>query len=379
MGGKFLVKIREVESLRDLKRFVKFPFDLFAGDPRWVPPLILDELNTLRRDKNPAFTYCEAKYWLAYKDGKLAGRVAGIINHSYLEKWQRPLARFGWLDFIDDFEVCETLLAAVETWAKQNGLRGVHGPLGFCDLDKEGMLVDGFDERGTIITIYNYPYYPQYLERCGYRKDADWVEIEFQVPPAVPPKVAKIAALAAEAGRLRVVNARKAKDLLPYGRGIFDLLNETYRDLYGVVTLTEAQIDSYVKQYIGFVNPRYVRVLVDDQDKVAAFGIAMPSLTTAFQKAKGRLLPFGWLHILRAIKQNDRLDLYLVAVRPGLRAQGVIAWILRDIHEAAAADGIKIAEATPMLQSNLKVTSLWKHYGMRVHRRRRCFYKEVAP
>lgn len=373
-----MIEIREVESLRDLKRFVKFPFDLFAGDPRWVSPLILDELNTLRRDKNPAFAYCEAKYWLAYKDGRLAGRVAGIINHSYIEKWQRPLVRFGWFDFMDDFEVCEALLAAVETWAKQNGLSGVHGPLGFCDLDKEGMLVDGFDERGTIITLYNYPYYPQYLERCGYRKDVDWVEIEFQVPPVVPPQVAKIAALATEAGQLRVVNARKAKDLLPYGKGIFELLNETYRDLYGVVTLTEAQIDSYVKQYIGFVNPRYVRVLVDDQDKVAAFGIAMPSLTTAFQKAKGRLLPFGWLHILRALKQNDRLDLYLVAVRPGLRMQGVIAWILRDIHEAAAAAGIKMAETTPMLESNLKVTSLWKHYGMRVHRRRRCFYKEIT-
>lgn len=373
-----MLEIREVKSLSDLKRFVKFPFKLYAGEPRWVPPLVMDELNTLRPDKNPAFAYCEAKYWLAYKDGELVGRVAGIINHSYIEKWQRPLARFGWLDFIDDFEVCQGLLTAVEDWARGQGLTGVHGPLGFCDLDKEGMLVEGFERRGTIVTIYNYPYYPQYLERCGYAKDVDWVECEFRVPRTVPPPIARVADIAAETGGLRVVNARKAKELLPYGQGIFALLNETYRDLYGVVMLTDKQIESYIKQYLGFVNPRYVRVLVDEQDKVAAFGIAMPSLSEAFQKAKGQLLPFGWFHILRAIKHNDRLDLYLVAVRPGLRVRGVIAWIIRDIHESAYADGIRSVEATPMLETNLKVTALWKHYGMRIHRRRRCYYKGIG-
>lgn len=372
-----MILIKEVTSLRELKKFIYFPYKLYADNPHWVPPLISDELNTLRKDKNPAFEYCEAKYWLAYRDDEIVGRIAGIISHKYIEKWKNRYARFGWIDFIEDFEVAEALTQTVEKWALSKGMEGVHGPLGFCDLDKEGMLVEGFDELGMMITIYNAPYYHEYMERLGYGKDVDWLEFEIKTPETMPEKIVKINNLVMKRLKLKIFTAKKSKEFLPYAREIFYLLNEAYKDLYGVVELTEKQIGAYVKQYFSFINPDYVRLILDEENKVVAFGIAAPSLARALQKTKGRIFPFGFIQLLKALKSNDRLDLYLVAVKPELQGKGVNAMILADITQTAIKNGLKFAETGPELETNKDVHSLWKFYETRQHKRRRCYIKKL--
>jgi GNAT superfamily N-acetyltransferase len=374
-GGSFMIAIKEAATNMELKRFILFPCSLYEGNPFCVPALYQDELNTLRKDRNPAFEYCEAKYWLAYKDGKLAGRIAGIINRQYISIWGKKYARFGWIDFIDDPEVAKALLATVEAWAKENGLEGVHGPMGFCDMDSEGMLVEGFDEPGTMITLYNHPYYPRYLESFGYDKDVDWVEYELKVPREIPEKVDRLAQIVLKRMNLHIVQAKKPKELRPYAHGIFELLNDAYKNLYGVVPLTQRQIDQYIKQYFSFIDPDFVRIILDDQGNIAAFGIAMPSLTKALQKAKGNLFPFGFLHILQAMKKNTCLDLYLVAVRPDLQGKGVNALLLNEITKACIRRGVRTAESNPELESNEKVQAQWKFFETRQHKRRRCYIK----
>ncbi|MGE5557816.1 MAG: hypothetical protein ACM3WV_04310 [Bacillota bacterium] len=370
-----MIEIKEVLTGGDLRKFIHFPFALYAKNPFWVPPLIFDELNILRRDKNPAFAYCEAKYWLAYKDGKIAGRVAGIINSRHVEKWKQKYARFGWIDFVDDPDVCRALLSAVENWANGRGMTGVHGPLGFCDLDREGLLVEGFDRLSKMITIYNYPYYGEYIERCGYAKDVDWVELEIKIPSLFPEKLERIAAMAEKRSRLTVLKAKKPKQILPYVKGVFNLLNEAYSRLYGVVPLTDEQIRAYAAQYFGYIDPQYVRVLLDADGKVAAFGITMPSLSEALQKARGRLLPFGFAHILSALKKKERLDLYLIAVRPDLQNKGVPAVIIREIAGSVMENHFATAETAPMLEQNLKVQALWNYFDTKICTRRRCYLK----
>jgi len=373
-----LVEIREVKTFRDLKKFVDYPHRIYAGNPYWIPPLRMDELNTLRRDKNPAFEFCKARYWLAYKDGCPAGRIAGIINHRYEEKWGQKYARFGWIDFIDDEEISRALLETVEAWAREQGMTGVHGPLGFCDLDREGMLVEGFEELGTMITIYNYPYYPEHLEKLGYRKDADWVEFLLKTPEKIPETVERVNQLLLKRGRMKIVKAKKARDLRPYARSAFELVNQAYDALYGVVTLSDRQIEAVTKQYFSFINPDYAVAVLDEHDKMAAFGVAIPSLSKALQRGKGRLFPFGFIHLLRALRKNDRLDLYLIAVRPDLQNKGVNALLMTEITRSAMRNGIKTAESNPELEVNAKVQAQWKHYEGRQHKRRRVFLKDLT-
>ncbi|NLM76050.1 MAG: hypothetical protein GX187_08160 [Clostridiaceae bacterium] len=374
-----MVEIVRVENKRQLREFINFPFELYKDSPYWVPPLIADEKFTLNKEKNPAFEYCEAEMWLAYKDGKIAGRIAGIINHSYIEKWKQRYARFGWIDFIDDYEVSRALINKVEEWAKEKGMDAVHGPLGFCDLDKQGMLVEGFDEMGTFITIYNYSYYSEHLESYGYVKDVDWIEIEITPPKdaGVIKKLSDMAEKAKEKYGLSVVPIKKPKDALPYARDIFYLINEAYEHLYGVVPITEKQIDTYVKQYFSFVNPDYINIIQDSEGKLAGFGIIMPSLSEAARKSKGRILPFGFIHLLKAIKKNDTLDLYLVAIRPELRMKGVPYVMLDELTKAAIKNGVVRAIASPELETNYAVQSMWRNYSTRVHRRRRCYIKHL--
>jgi len=372
-----MVHIIEVNTPVLLKKFVMFPFQLYSNNSYWVPPLITDELNTLRKDRNPAFEYCDAKYWLAYRNKQIVGRIAGIINKRYIEKWKNRYARFGWIDFIDDFEVAEALMKTVENWAIEMGMDGVHGPLGFCDLDKQGMLIEGYDELSMLATIYNAPYYPAYLERLGYTKDVDWVEFEIKIPSQLPENISKINDLVLKRLKLKSLHAKKPKDLLPYAKDVFYLLDEAYKDLYGVVELTEKQIDMYVKQYFSFINTDYIRIILDQDNKLAAFGIAMPSLSVAMKKARGRLFPFGFMHILRAIRKNERLDLYLIAVRPDLQKKGINTLLLADINRAAVKNGLKYAETGPELETNRNVQGLWKFYETRQHKRRRCYVKKL--
>lgn len=373
-----MINIVKVENKRQLKQFIKFPFSLYKDNPYWVPPLISDEMFNLSKDKNPAFEYSDAEYWLAYKDGKIAGRIAGIISHSYIEKWGNPYARFGWVDFIDDFEVSKALFDTVEAWAKEKGLKAVQGPLGFCDLDKEGMLIEGFEELGTFITIYNYPYYMKHIEAYGYVKDAEWMEMDITLPGSEA--VDKITLLADKAQAkygLRVVPLKKSKDVLPYVPEVFKVYNKGYENLYGEVHVTDKQVACYVKQFFSFLNPQYLCLVYDDEDKMAGFGIIIPSLSKAVQKTKGRLLPFGFISFLKAIKKNDTLDLYLIAIRPELRSKGVPYVMLRELTKTALKNGVTHAIASPELETNHAVHSMWRNFDTRIHRRRRCYIKNL--
>lgn len=372
-----MLKIVEVKTKKQLKKFIMFPYKLYANNPYWIPPLRVDEMTTLRWDKNPAFAYCKAKYWMVYKDNKPAGRVAGIINYRAIEKWGKKYARFGWLDFIDDPEVVKCLLGLVEEWAREQGMEGIQGPMGFCDLDKEGMLIEGFDQPGTFTTIYNYPYYPKYMEMLGYVKDVDWYEYVLEVPDKLNGNILRIAEAVKERWQLRTLHFTKAKQILPYARDIFNMINEAYKDLYNVVPLTDEQVDFYVKQYFSVANPDFVKIVVDKDNRMAAFGIGFPSLAKTLQKTKGKLLPLGFIRLLKALKVNESVDMVLVAVRPDLQGKGVNSLLMTAMAEACWKNGIKVAHLNPQLENNLKVRTQWKHFPSSQNKKRRCYYKDL--
>ncbi len=372
------MQIKEVNTLRELRQFVSFQYSLYDDNKYWVPPLRADELKSLRKDKNPAFDFCEAKYWLAFKDGKIVGRIAGIINKKYNEKWDAKAARFGWFDFVDDKEVSSALLGAVENWARENGMTSLHGPLGFTDMDGEGALVEGFEEVSTLGALYNYPYYPEHIETAGYSKDADWIEYQVTMNSEVNEEIGRIAEIALKRNNLKILKVKKAKEMLPYAKEIFHVLNDAYRDLYGFVELSDKQIDMYVKQYFGFILPEYVPVVLDSDNKVVAFGITMPSLSRAFQKNKGRLFPFGFIPVLKAMKNNRNVDLYLTAVRPDMQNKGINAILMNEVNKVFVKNKIEKVETNRELEGNAKVQAQWKFFDKRQHKRRRCYKKELV-
>jgi len=371
------ITVREVTDKKGLKEFVDFPYRLYKGHRYFVPALRFDELATLRRDKNPAFEYCKAKYWLAYRRGEVVGRIAGILNTAYIEKWKNNYLRFGWIDFEDDQEVVNALLAEVEDWAKANGMNAVHGPLGFTDFDREGMLIEGFDQLGTMATHYNYPYYPLLMEGAGYRKDIDWLEYKIKLPAEVPARLEKIAAVVQKRLGLQVVQAKKRKDALRYAKELFELTNSAYSQLYGVVPLTDKQIAFYTRQYFSFIRLDLVPLVVDRDGRLVAFGLALPSLSIALQKAKGSLFPVGFYHVLRALKKNPLGDLYLIAVNDDLQGKGVNALVMCAITRAFINSGVEYAESNPELESNRQVQAMWQYYDAEQHKRRRCYIKRL--
>ena len=372
------VKIKEVTSRSDLRKFIKFPNNLYRKNPNWIPVLDADEWKTLDPQKNAAFEYSQARFWLAFKDAKLAGRIGAILSEGHRSHWNQAYMRFGWIDFIDDIEVCTALMSAVEAWAREKGCTAVHGPLGFSDMDHAGMLVEGFDELPTMINIYNNAYYPKYMEQLGYIKDTDWVEYELLVPSTLDPKISKLAEIILKRNNLHMLNARSKKELLPYAPKIFGLLNEAYSKLYGFVPLNDKQIADYTKQYFGFIKPEFVPVVLNEKDEVVAFGITMPSLTRALQKAKGHLYPFGFIHVLKALKKNDRADLYLVAVKPELQGLGLNALLINQVFETFHKAGISKVESNPELENNTQVQAQWKHFEHRQHKRRRVYIKHLT-
>jgi hypothetical protein len=372
------VQIKEVTTLKDLKAFIHFPFTLYRDNPYWVPNLVSDDLNTLRHDKNPAFETCQARYWLAYRDGAIVGRVAAILNHPHIEKWGQGYMRFGWLDFIDDPQVSTCLLQTVEAWAKEAGMTAVHGPLGFTDMDREGMLVEGFDELATMATYYNFPYYPAHMEKFGYSKDIDWVEYEISMPAEPDGKIARMANIVMKRNKFRLLELRNKKELLEHARELFQLLEDEYKHLYGTVPLTPKQVDSYIAQYFGFVEPDFVPMVYNDKNEMVAFGIALPSLSRALQKSRGQLFPFGFIHLLKALKQNDRADLYLVAVRSEYRGSGANAILMNSMYEVFRRLGVRKIETNPELETNHLVQGQWKYFETRQHKRRRVFIKQLG-
>ena len=370
--------LKEVISKQDLKKFISFPYSLYKGNKYWIPPLRFDEMKTLNQKTNPAFDFCESKYWMVYKNDQIVGRVAGIINSKFNDKFNKKEARFGWIDFEDDMSVSSVLLNAVEQWAVKKGMTSIQGPLGFTDFDGEGMLIEGYDEVSTLGSIYNYPYYRNHIENLGYEKDIDWIEFTVNILRGTPEKIARIAQIALQRNKLHVPEFKKAKDMLPYAKDIFHLINETYKDLFGFVELTEKQIDFYVKQYFSFIRPEYVPIVLDENNKLAAFGITMPSLNNALKKINGKLFPFGFIHILREMKKTHTLDLYLTAVRTDLQNKGVNALLIDQINKVCIKNGIKYVETNRELESNEKVQAQWKLYDARQHKRRRCYTKKLA-
>jgi hypothetical protein len=371
------IQLKEVHTVRELRKFVSFQYSLYSGNNYWVPPLRADELKSLRADKNPAFDFCEATYWLAIHNGKIVGRIAGIINKRYNEKWNTKAARFGWFDCINDTEVSSALFNTVEQWARRNGMDSMQGPLGFTDMDGEGTLIEGFEEVSTLGAIYNYPYYPALLEHAGYSKDIDWIEYEVTMHAEIPETIKRIAEIALTRNHLTILKVKKAKELLPYAKEIFHVLNDAYKDLYGFVELSEKQIDLYVKQYFGFILPEYVPIVLDSQNHIVAFGIAMPSLSEALQKCNGRLFPVGFIHLIWAMKHQKRVDLYLTAVRPDMQNKGINAILIYETNKVFIKNKIAKVETNRELEVNVKVQAQWKYYEHRQHKRRRCYRKDL--
>lgn len=379
------IQIKRVETKKDLKRFIEFHYDLYKGNPYDVPNLYSDEVNTLSKNKNAAFDFCEAEYYLALKEGKIVGRVAAIINHKANEKWKKKDVRFGWIDFIDDIEVSRALFEAVEEYGRKKGMNDIVGPLGFTDMDPEGMLTWGFDKLGTMATIYNYEYYPQHMEELGgWEKDNDYVEYYLVVPEKSPEKYTKIAEMVEKRYNLHVRKLTK-KDIFQggYGKKLFDLINLTYSDLYGFSELTDRQIDQYVKMYFPFADLNLVTVIEDGNkdNQLAGLGITIPSLSHALQKCRrGRLFPFGWWHLLRAIKfhKTDGVDLLLMGFLPEYRSKGANALLFADLIPRYVNYGFKWGETQVEMESNEGVQSQWGPLDPINHKKRRCYRRSLT-
>ena len=379
------IQIKRVETKKDLKRFIEFHYDLYKGNPYDVPNLYSDEVNTLSKNKNAAFDFCEAEYYLALKEGKIVGRVAAIINHKANEKWKKKDVRFGWIDFIDDIEVSRALFKAVEEYGRKKGMDDIVGPLGFTDMDPEGMLTWGFDKLGTMATIYNYEYYPQHMEKLGgWEKDNDYVEYYLVVPEKSPEKYTKIAEMVEKRYNLHVRKLTK-KDIFQggYGKKLFDLINLTYSDLYGFSELTDRQIDQYVKMYFPLADLNLVTVIEDGNkdNQLAGLGITIPSLSRALQKCRrGRLFPFGWWHLLRAIKfhKTDGVDLLLMGFLPEYRSKGANALLFADLIPRYVNYGFKWGETQVEMESNEGVQSQWGPLDPINHKKRRCYRRSLT-
>jgi ribosomal protein S18 acetylase RimI-like enzyme len=372
------IHLKEANSLGELKQFIRFPFELYRGNQYWIPPLISEELDTLRRDKNPAFEVSSAKYWLALDGKRVVGRIAGIINSLHIKKWDQSIARFGWIDFIDDSTVSAMLLGAVEDWARQEGMQAVHGPLGFSNMDHAGMLIEGFEELPTQATIYNYPYYSRHMELAGYEKDIDWLEYELPIPESIDEKFIKLADKVRARYKLRLVKPGTKKELLLYARQLFDMLVEEYKHLYAAVPLTEKQIEAYTERYIGVIPVNFVPIIVDEAGEMVAFGITMPSLSKAMQRARGHLFPLGIFHVMRALKYNDRVDLMLVAIKKEYQGRGLNAILITEMFKIFRNAGIRYAESNPELENNIAVQAQWRHFERRQHKRRRAYIKRIT-
>lgn len=375
-----MIEIKQIEPTKaNLKKFTQFQIDLYDGNPYYVPPLVSDDVATLLPEANPAFDFCEAAYFMAYRDGKPVGRIAAMINRQVNENSGSKDARFGFIDFIDDPEVSSALLKAAEDWGRKKGMTKIIGPLGFTDLDHEGMLVNGFEELSTMATIYNYPYYPEHMEKHGYKKESDWLEFLMEVPDEIPEKYNRIAEIVKKKFGLRVLKYTNRKRIkMEYGHALFHLINDAYKDLYQYSMLTERQIDHYIDVYLNLLNLDLVTLIVDANGKLVGVGISMPSMSRALQKSKGKMLPFGWYHLLKGLKgKNDRVDLLLVAVHPDYQNKGVNALLFQDLIPYYIKNGYKYAESNPEMESNAKVQSQWEYFTTRQHRRRRSFAKKL--
>jgi hypothetical protein len=372
------IQIKEVTTKQELKAFVCFPIALYKDSKYFVPPIIKQEMNTLDSGINPSFEVCDTKLWLAYMNGKIVGRIAGIIHKPFVEKWGNRYARFGWLDFIDNEKVAAALLQTAENWAGENGMEAIHGPLGFTDFDPEGILIEGFSELSTIIERYNFPYYANYIEKNGYHKDADWVEYEIDIPAKLPEKFLKVSDFVQRKNNLKVAKLKTIADILPFVDEIFSIINNIYGLMYGFTPVDPKQTDFYLKRYLKLINPEFVSIVLDHNNKVVAFGVTLPSYSKALQKAKGKMFPLGFYHIYRASKKNDTIDMYFVGIRPDFQNKGVLAVMFNDLANKIIAKGYRKAETNVEFESNEKIQQLWSYFDRRQHKRRRSYFKYLV-
>lgn len=372
------VIIKEVSSKKDLKRFVHYPNALYKGHEFYVPTLESGDLDALDPKKNHAFEFCEGKYFLALDDkGKIVGRIAGIINYAYNKKMGQDLARFGFMDFIDDNDVVDALFDTVESWAHSKGMKSLSGPLGFLEFDNAGVLVEGYDELPTAYGKYNYPYYNDQLLRRGYAKETDWVEYRVTVPEVIPDTYDKASRIIEQRYHLHLADISTKKKFAAYFDQIAAVLNHTYENIHGYSELTPGQIDDLKKQFVPQLDRRFVAVVLDEQDKVVAFGICLPSVAKAMQKTGGKLFPFGFLHLLHALKHNDVLDTLLIGVENEYKNKGVTALIFHGISKGIKDFGIKYIETTRELEDNSSVHNLWNRFEYRLHKRARCYFRNI--
>jgi GNAT superfamily N-acetyltransferase len=371
------IEIKEVTTREELKEFVSFVYNHYRENKQWVPPMIKGEMETLSPKTNPSYDHCEARLMLAMKDGKPVGRIAAIINHRFVEKWQRKDARFGWFETIDDLEVSGLLLRTAEEWVRSKGMDRIIGPMGFTTFERQGILVKGFEEMPTFSGAYNYDYYPMHLESHGYGKEIDYVEYEVKVPDTIPDKAMKIRDLIVQRYKLRSLQVRTTKEMLPYADPVFRVINSAYEPLYGFTELTEKQIEYFVKKFFSFIKPDYTTAVLDEEDRVLGFQISMPSMSKAFRKAWGKLFPFGWYHIMKAFQNPDRIDILLVGVLPEYQSKGINSIFMTDLTQIAINRGIVFAESNAELEENTKVQTFWRYFDTRQHRRTRIYFKSL--
>ena len=374
-----MVTIEEVKTRSQLKDFVEFPVKMYRDVPQYIPNTYSDDMQDWDKDKNPAFEYCDARCWLAYRDGSIVGRIGAILSRRANEKWNTRRVRFSQVDFIDDPEVSGALFAAVESWARENGCNEVHGPLGFTDLDREGMLVEGFDRRSCFFTYYNYPYYAEHLARLGYDKDVDWVENLIKIPDDddIYDHWEKISDFVKKHHHLHEAEAKTRLSYIPLLPAFFELVNICYAPLYGTVELSESQIKKYASKFAPLINPNLTCFVMNEKNEMIGMGVAAPSMADALKKNDGKYFPFGWFDILRSFGRNDTIDLLLIAVRPDYQKQGVNGIIINKILHGCRKMGIKYAETGPTLEENHNVLAQWKTFSIEQHKRRRCFKKEI--
>ena len=372
-----MITVQEVHSKEDFKRFVKFPFSLYKGSKYWVPPIINDELETFDREKNPAFQSAEANFFLALQDGKVVGRVAAIINHIEINEQKISKMRFGWFDFVDDIEVSKLLLEKVAEIGRENGLQYMEGPVGFSNLDKVGVLTEGFDHIGTMITWYNHPYYVKHYEAHGFVKEKEYLENKFLFEAADPKIFYKANLLIKKRYGLRALNFTKSSEIMPWVDKMFDLFNESYAQLSSFVKITDVQKEYFKKKFINFINPEYIKFVVTEDNELVSFSIVMPSFSKALQKAKGKIFPFGLFHLLKARRSSKDVIFYLIGIHPSYQNKGVTAIIFNEYYSTFRQKGIVNCIRTPELSDNTAIRQLWKHFDPVTHKKRRTYRKTL--
>ena len=372
-----MIEIKEVITKKDLKKFIQFPNDLYKDNKYYVPSLFSDELVNFNPKKNPAYEFCETRLFLAYRDNKIVGRICGLISHAYNKKVNRNIIRFTRFDVIDDIEVSKALISKVEEWGKSRGLNEIMGPIGFTDIDQQGMLIKGFDEMDLSITLYNHEYYKKHMEEIGFRKDADWVEFQVYMPEETDSRLTRVSDMVKKRYGFYRMSFKNHKELKPYAYQALQVINNAFLKLYGTVPLTDAIIDKAIREYVPMVNLDFTIVIANKENEVIGFGLLMPSLAEAFKKSKGRLLPFGIFRMLRALKKLDILEMYFIAVKPEYQKMGVNAIIMDEAIKMAVKHKVKFAETGPELDYNNDVLDQWKNFPHRQHRRRRSWIKDI--